>query len=175
MKKALYSASCRSHFGLAASYYTHFTSPIRRYPDLQIHRIIKENLEKGLGEKRLSHFAQILPEVAVLSSERERVAEEIERDCIRYKKCEYIEQHIGKYFSGVVSAVTAYGMYVELENTVEGFIRLSDLSDDYYNPDSSGYRLVGEETGNAFEPGTQVEIRVKDVDRIARTIDFVLA
>ena len=144
MKQAKYTTQCTGHFGLAAQYYTHFTSPIRRYPDLQIHRIIKENLKSGLGEKRIAHYERILPEVAVKTSALERRADEAERETDKLKKCEYMSRYIGECFDGVISGVTNWGLYVELPNTVEGMIRMTVLDDDYYIFDEQRYELVGE-------------------------------
>lgn len=131
MKQAKYTPENTGHFGLAAKYYTHFTSPIRRYPDLQIHRIIKENLRGRLNGDRVVHYEAILPEVAKRSSELERRAEEAERETVKLKKVEYMEQHIGEAFDGVISGVTAYGLYVELNNTVEGLVHVNSLTDDF--------------------------------------------
>jgi len=165
---------CEGHFGLATKYYCHFTSPIRRYPDLQIHRIIKENLRGELSEKRRSHYSTILPEVAQNSSKTERRAEEAERELLKMKKCEYAEEHLGEVAEGIISGITNYGMYVELPNTVEGMIRLSDLVDDYYWFDEENYRLVGERTYREFQLGQKVEIRINRVDKLLKTIDFLL-
>ena len=132
MKQAKYTTLCSGHFGLAARYYTHFTSPIRRYPDLQIHRIIKESLKGGLGDKRAGHYEAILPGVAMQTSALERRAEEAERETDKLKKCEYMSRFIGQEFDGVISGVTNWGLYVELPNTVEGLVRISELRDDYY-------------------------------------------
>jgi ribonuclease R len=132
MKQAKYQATCNGHFGLAAQYYCHFTSPIRRYPDLQIHRIIKENLRGGLAEKRIKHYNSILPDVAELNSKAERRADEAERETEKLKKAQYMEKHIGEEFEGVISGITAYGMYVELPNTVEGMIHVTSLAGDYF-------------------------------------------
>jgi len=174
MKQAKYMTDCEGHFGLATKYYCHFTSPIRRYPDLQIHRIIKENLRGELSEKRRSHYSTILPEVAQNSSKTERRAEEAERELLKMKKCEYAEEHLGEVAEGIISGITNYGMYVELPNTVEGMIRLSDLVDDYYWFDEENYRLVGERTYREFQLGQKVEIRINRVDKLLKTIDFLL-
>ena len=135
MKQARYSTECTGHFGLAAKYYTHFTSPIRRYPDLQIHRIIKENLRGRLNAERIAHYQEILPEVAEHSSKTERRADEADRDTDKMKKAEYMQQHIGEEYEGVISSITSWGMYVELPNTIEGLIHVANLYDDryYYN------------------------------------------
>lgn len=175
MKQAKYTTVCSGHFGLAAKYYTHFTSPIRRYPDLQIHRIIKENLQGGLNEKRMGHYEHLLPEVAVSSSALERRADEAERETDKLKKCEYMSERIGQEFDGVISGVTNWGLYVELPNTVEGLIRMQDLRDDYYIFDESQLELVGEMSGKRYKLGQKIRIAVSGTDRLSRTIDFALS
>ncbi len=172
MKQAKYKTDCEGHFGLATKYYCHFTSPIRRYPDLQIHRIIKENLRGLMDDRRRVHYSNLLPEVAQHSSKTERTAEEAERELEKMKKCEYAEEHIGMVAEGIISGITNYGMYVELPNTVEGMIRLSDLTDDYYRFDEENYRLVGERTYREFQLGQKIEIMVNRVDKLLKTIDF---
>ena len=175
MARAIYTPECSGHFGLAASYYCHFTSPIRRYPDLQIHRIIKDSLRGRLGEKRIGHYTQILPEVAKHASEMERRADEAERETIKLKKVQYMENHIGETFAGVISGVAEYGFFVELENTVEGLVRVTSLTDDFYQYYEETYELVGEATNRRFKLGQQVRVTVDNCDRIMRTIDFTLA
>ena len=173
MKQAKYTTECMGHFGLAANYYTHFTSPIRRYPDLQIHRIIKENLHGGLTKKRIAHYEKILPEVAIWTSSRERLADEAERETDKAKKVQFMERHIGEEFTGVISGISNYGFYVELPNTVEGMVRLANLDGDYYVFDEEHYELVGERTRKKFELGQTVKIQVVSVDRYLKTIDFL--
>lgn len=175
MKQAKYTVDCTGHFGLAAKYYCHFTSPIRRYPDLQIHRIIKDRLRNRMTEKRKEHYEKILPEVAKQSSERERRAEETERETIKLKKAQLMSEHIGETFTGVISSVTGWGMYVELPNTVEGMVHITSLTDDYYRFVEETYELVGEATGKQYKLGQTVDIVVQSVDELMRTIDFVLA
>ncbi len=175
MKQAKYTTDNDGHFGLATRYYCHFTSPIRRYPDLQIHRIIKENLRSGLTEKRLNHYNKILPEVAVHSSAMERRADESEREVEKLKKAEYMKQFIGEAFEGVISGITTWGIYVELPNTIEGMIRVTNLKDDYYYYDEEHYIMVGENTKKTYKLGEKVKVVVDSVDKILRTIDFVLA
>ena len=175
MKRAAYNTECTGHFGLAAQYYTHFTSPIRRYPDLQIHRIIKENLHGDLNEKRAEHYEKILPAVAEQTSRLERRADEAERESLRYKKCEYMEKHVGETFDGVISGVTRAGLYVELPNTVEGMIRVNELRDDYYEFLEDRWELVGEMTGRRYRLGEKIRVRCAAADRLARTVDFVPA
>ncbi len=174
MKQAKYTVQCTGHFGLAARYYCHFTSPIRRYPDLQIHRIIKETLRGRMNGKRMEHYEKILPEAAAQSSLRERRAEEAERETDKLKKVEYMAEHIGETFEGVISSVTSWGMYVELPNTVEGMIHVNNLTDDYYHFNEETYELVGERSGKAYKLGQTIQIVVADADKFMKTIDFVL-
>ena len=173
MKQAKYTTECMGHFGLAANYYTHFTSPIRRYPDLQIHRIIKENLHGGLTKKRIAHYEKTLPEVAIWTSSRERLADEAERETDKAKKVQFMERHIGEEFTGVISGISNYSFYVELPNTVEGMVRLANLDGDYYVFDEEHYELVGERTRKKFKLGQTVKIQVVSVDRYLKTIDFL--
>ncbi|ADL04790.1 ribonuclease R [[Clostridium] saccharolyticum WM1] len=175
MKQAKYTVANTGHFGLAAKYYTHFTSPIRRYPDLQIHRIIKENLRSGLSDKRISHYDKILQQVSVQSSAMERRADEAERETIKLKKCEYMSRHIGEEFDGVISGVTNWGLYVELPNTVEGLIHVNQLQDDYYHFDEEHYELVGEMTRKTYKLGQPIRVMVAGTDKLLRTIDFIPA
>lgn len=172
MKRARYTTENTGHFGLAAKYYTHFTSPIRRYPDLQIHRIIKENLRGRLNDVRISHYDEILPKVAAQCSERERRAEEAERDVIRMKKAEYMRSHIGEEYEGVISGVTKWGVYVELENTVEGLVHVADMRDDHYEFAEQTYELTGEHSGRSYKLGQTVRVRVTDADKLQRTVNF---
>ena len=174
MKQAKYSVECAGHFGLACNFYCHFTSPIRRYPDLQIHRIIKEQLKGELTEERIGHYQGILPEVAKHSSETERRADEAERETDKLKKVEYMESRLGEVFEGVVSGVTGWGIYVELPNTVEGLIHVSKLPGDYYYYNENTYEMVGEATGRTFKLGMSLRVRVDGCDRFDRTIDFSL-
>ena len=173
MKRARYSTDCSGHFGLAARYYTHFTSPIRRYPDLQIHRIMKENLHGELSEARIAHYEAILAEVAQQTSAMERQADEAERETDKIKKAQFMEERIGRCFSGVISGMSDYGMYVELENTVEGFIHISNLEDDFYDFDREAMEMVGYRTGNRFRLGQKLRVRAVDVDRLMHTVEFV--
>ena len=159
---------------MAAKYYTHFTSPIRRYPDLQIHRIIKENLRGRLNENRIEHYDKILPEVAKQCSDRERLAEETEREVVKMKKAEYMRMHIGEEYEGVISGITNYGLYVELPNTVEGMVHVTTLRGDYYNYVESTYEMVGENSGKSYKLGQTVKIRVIGTDKLVRRIDFEL-
>ena len=172
MKQAKYTPENTGHFGLAASYYCHFTSPIRRYPDLQIHRIIKENLRGRMNDDRRAHYDAILTEVAKKSSERERLAEEAERETIKLKKVEYMAERIGETFEGVISSITKWGVYVELPNTIEGLIHVTNMYDDHYNYIEDTYEMVGEHTGKTYKLGQTVMVRVIGANRLERTIDF---
>lgn len=174
MKQAKYTIDCTGHFGLACQYYCHFTSPIRRYPDLQIHRIIKEQLRGRLNEKRIEHYQEILPEVAKHSSEMERRADEAERETDKLKKVEYMEERIGAIYEGVISSITAWGVYVELPNTIEGMIHVSMLPGDYFYYDEESYEMVGQATDKRYKLGERIKVRVNGTDKIARTIDFVI-
>lgn len=173
MTQASYSVDCVGHFGLASRYYTHFTSPIRRYPDLQIHRIIKEHLRNGMNAKRTEHYRAVLPGVAEQASKTERRAQECERDAVKFKKCEYMEQHINEVFDGIISGVTRYGIYVELKNTVDGMIRVSELRDDRYQFNEEKAELVGEFTKKRYRLGEPLRVRVTGADRLLRTVDFI--
>ena len=175
MKQAKYTTGCSGHFGLAAKYYCHFTSPIRRYPDLQIHRIIKDDLRGRMRQEKIAHYAGILEDVALQSSVTERRAQGAERETDKLKIAEYMAGRIGEEYEGVISGVTGWGFYVELENTVEGLVHVSSLEGDYYHFDEENYRLVGEITGREYTLGQSVRIRVKDADVETKTVDFVLA
>ena len=175
MKQAKYTTECSGHFGLAAKYYCHFTSPIRRYPDLQIHRIIRDNIRGRLQrEGKTEHYREILESVAEQSSICERRAQEAERESDRLKKAEYMSYHLGEEFDGIISGVTAYGLYVELHNTVEGLVHISTLSDDYYTFDEENYELSGELTKKIYHLGQKVRVRVADADALSRTVDFTI-
>ncbi|MCR5432758.1 MAG: ribonuclease R [Lachnospiraceae bacterium] len=172
LKQAKYTVNCDGHFGLAARYYCHFTSPIRRYPDLQIHRIIKMNLNGRLTPSKIKRFEAILPDVAYLSSRYERRADEAEREVEKLKKIEYMSKYIGEEFLGVISGVTSTGLYVELKNTVEGLIRIENIDGDYYYFDEEHYMLVGEHTKKTYKLGQKLIVRVERTDKLLRTIDF---
>lgn len=175
MKQAKYGVVSTGHFGLAAPYYCHFTSPIRRYPDLQIHRIIKDCLRGRMKESRIAHYDKILPEVAKHSSETERRVEEAERETEKLKKAEYMAKHIGEVFEGVISGVTAWGLYVELPNTVEGLVHITSLTDDYYEYLENSYELMGEATNRRYKLGQKVKVSVVKADTMLRTVDFEIA
>lgn len=174
LKQAKYTTECSGHFGLSARYYCHFTSPIRRYPDLQIHRIMKENIHTGLGEARRRHYEMILPAVASETSRLERRADEAERETDKMKKAEYMQGHLLECFEGIISGITDYGIFVELPNTVEGFIHVSDIRGDYYRYDRENYEMVGEVTNRRYKMGQKVRVRVVNADKVSRQIDFVL-
>ena len=163
MKQAKYTTLNVGHFGLSTQYYTHFTSPIRRYPDLQIHRIIKENIHGRLNRKRVEHYEKILPYVA-----------DAEREVEKLKKVEYMQKYLGEAFDGVISGVTARGFFVELENTVEGLVPINSLLDDYYLFEEEQYQLRGERTGRIFTLGQKVRIVAERADKFTKTIDFLL-
>nr|WP_296481746.1 ribonuclease R [uncultured Acetatifactor sp.] len=175
MRQAKYSVECTGHFGLACPYYCHFTSPIRRYPDLQIHRIIKEQLRGRLGEERIAHYRELLPEVAKHASETERRADEAERETDKLKKAEYMEERLGEIYEGVVSGITAWGIYVELPNTVEGLVHVSRLPGDYFYYNESKCEMIGEATGRSYRLGMPVKVSVRAADRFSRTVDFDVA
>ena len=174
MKQAKYSPDNDGHFGLATKYYTHFTSPIRRYPDLQIHRIIKDNLRGRMTESRRAHYAKILTEVTMQASSLERRADEAERETVKLKKVQYMKKFYGEEFEGVISGITKWGLYVELPNTVEGLVHVANMMDDHYDYDETHFQMVGTHTGKRYELGQKVKVRVTGCDTIARTIDFEL-
>ena len=175
MKQAKYTTECTGHFGLACEYYCHFTSPIRRYPDLQIHRIIKDHLRNRMNSDRIEHYRERLSEVAKQSSAMERRADEAERETDKLKKVEYMSERIGEVFEGVISGIMNWGIYVELPNTVEGMIRVADIEDDFYVYDEKNYEMTGQRTGKKFKLGEKIVIQVYNTDKIARTIDFRIA
>lgn len=172
MKRAKYTVDCTGHFGLAAQYYCHFTSPIRRYPDLQIHRIIKETLRGRMNQDRISHYTEILPQAAEHSSQMERRADEAERETNKLKKAEYMEDHVGESFEGVISSITAWGLYVELPNTVEGMVHVTNMYDDRYYYREETFEMVGIDTGKTYKLGQKIKVRVLGCDKQNRTIDF---
>ena len=174
MKQAKYTTENTGHFGLAARYYTHFTSPIRRYPDLQIHRIIKEHLRGRMNGERSVHYEEILPKVAAQCSDRERRADEAEREVVKMKKAEYMRDRIGEEYEGVISGVTKWGLYVELPNTVEGLVHVADMRDDHYEFLEETYELTGVHTGRTFKLGQTVRVRVSGADKLQRTVNFDL-
>lgn len=176
LKQAHYAAVPLGHFSLATRYYTHFTSPIRRYPDLQIHRIIRELFgQEGLSPQRRDHLEAILPEVADHTSERERVATDAERESEDVKKAEYMADKVGQQFDGTISGVTSFGLFVEMENTVEGLLHVSQLTDDYYAYDETRYALIGQSNRRSFRLGDPIRVEVIHVNVEEKTIDLTLA
>ena len=173
MRQARYATECAGHFGLALSYYCHFTSPIRRYPDLQIHRIIKEHLHGTMNKRRETHYQAFLGEIAARSSMTERRSEEAEREVERMKKAEYMRGFLGEEYDGVISGVTSWGLYVELPNTVEGLVRLTDLRGDYYIYDAASMSLTGERSGRRYAIGDPMRVMVSAADKASRTVEFI--
>ncbi|GAB3801183.1 ribonuclease R [Virgibacillus kimchii] len=175
MKQAKYDPLSIGHFGLATDFYTHFTSPIRRYPDLIVHRLIRTYLlNKQMDEKTQSRWKDAMPEIARHTSERERAAVDAERETDDLKKAEFMKDKIGEEFTGVISSVTNFGMFVELENTIEGLIHVSYMTDDYYHYDERSYAMIGERTANVYRIGDEVTVKVADVNTDERTVDFEL-
>ncbi|MCR4694552.1 MAG: ribonuclease R [Pseudobutyrivibrio sp.] len=174
MQQAHYDTECKGHFGLAAQYYCHFTSPIRRYPDLQIHRIIKDYLRNRMNEKKISHYQSILPQVATSTSKLERRAEECEREVDKLKIVQYMKDFVGQEFEASVSSVTGWGIYVALENTVEGLVHISTLLDDHYEFNEEDLTLIGQHTNRLFKLGQPLTVVLESVNEDNRTIDFVL-
>ncbi|MGL4912727.1 MAG: ribonuclease R [Romboutsia sp.] len=172
LKQAKYAPQCTGHFGLAAQYYSHFTSPIRRYPDLQIHRIMKEHLNGKINAKRQEQLTNLVEYASLQSSERERAAELAERDVKDYYKAVYMADKVGEEFDAIVSSVTSFGMFIELPNTVEGLCRLANMNDDYYIYDDMTYTIMGERTKKSYRIGDPVRIRVESVNIDLREIDF---
>ena len=174
LKVARYEAVNQGHFGIASKYYCHFTSPIRRYPDLFIHRVISKYLEENydVGEKFVEEYKKQAEERAKQSSERENIATKVERESEDIKKAEYMEGRIGEEYEGIISSVTSFGIFVELENTVEGLIRFDDLGDEYFIYDEERKRLIGEHTKTMYKIGDKMKIRVKDASKLLRTVDF---
>lgn len=172
MAQARYSTGKEGHFGLAMEHYTHFTSPIRRYPDLMIHRIIKEYLRFKLSDKRISHYEKILGEVADRSSSLERRADDVEREADKLKMVEYMQSHIGDEYDGMISGVTEWGIYVELDNCIEGMIPLRDMTDDYYELDEVKHQVRGRASGRIYTLGDPIGIRVVRADKLTARIDF---
>jgi ribonuclease R len=175
MKQAKYDPQSVGHFGLATDFYTHFTSPIRRYPDLTVHRLIRTYLiNSQMDHQTQSRWKDAMPEIARHTSERERAAVDAERETDDLKKAEYMQDKIGEEFSGVISSVTNFGMFVELENTIEGLIHVSYMTDDYYHYDEQSFAMIGERTANVYRIGDEVTVKVADVNTDERTVDFEL-
>ena len=174
LKIARYEAENKGHFGIASKYYCHFTSPIRRYPDLFIHRIISKYLEENyvVSDKFIEDFKQKAIDRARMSSEREKVATKAERDSEDMKKAEFMQDKIGQEYEGIVSSVTQFGIFVELENTVEGLIRFENLGNEYFIYDEDRKRLIGENSNKVYKIGDKVKIRVISANKLLRQIDF---
>ena len=176
LKVARYSDENIGHFGIASKYYCHFTSPIRRYPDLFIHRIISKYLENdfNVSEDFKEKYSVLAHDIASCSSEREKEATKVEREAEKLKKAEFMESHIGEEFQGIVSSVTSFGMFVELESTVEGLVRFCDMGNEYFEYDENNKILIGENTGKTYKVGDRVNIKVKNASKELRQIDFEL-
>jgi len=175
MKKAFYGTECTGHFGLGVKYYCHFTSPIRRYPDLIIHRIIKEVIRGELDVKRIRSLKRRTGRAAEISSATERQAQELEREVEKLKKAEYMTYHVGEIYDGIISGVTGFGLFVAIENTIEGLVRIDYLNDDYYDYEASMYRLIGRRTNHIYALGDKVKVKVHSVDLQEREINFTIA
>ena len=173
MMQARYTAENGGHFGLAAKYYCHFTSPIRRYPDLEIHRMIKKMLHGELDEKSSANYRKKMPDWAKHCSKQERVAEDAERDTDALKKVEYMEDKVGQICEGIISGVTGWGIYVELPNTIEGMVALNQMDDDFYEFDDKNMLVYGKRTKKSYRLGDRVTVYVSKVDRMMGTIDFM--
>jgi len=176
LKLARYSDENIGHFGIAGKYYCHFTSPIRRYPDLFIHRVISYYLEKNynVDDDFKTKYQTLAKQAAINSSEREKIATKTEREAEKIKKAEFMEKHIGEEYDGVVSSITSFGMFVELENTIEGLVGFRDLGDEYFYYNEEEKCLIGENTKKTYRIGDTVKIKVKDASKILRQIDFEL-
>lgn len=174
MKQAKYSNEPVGHFGLGAEYYTHFTSPIRRYPDLTVHRLIKWYAQNGIGEEATSKYREQLAQIGEDTSQKERRAVDTERDTDAMKKAEFMEERVGETFDAVVSSVLKFGMFISLENTVEGLIHISNMTDDFYQFIDSHMALVGRRNHRIFQIGQKVKVRLVRVDKAQSSLDFVL-
>ncbi|MEH7625884.1 ribonuclease R [Bacillus subtilis] len=173
MKQAKYDPQSLGHFGLSTEFYTHFTSPIRRYPDLIVHRLIRTYLINGkVDEATQEKWAERLPDIAEHTSSMERRAVDAERETDDLKKAEYMLDKIGEEFDGMISSVTNFGMFVELPNTIEGLVHVSFMTDDYYRFDEQHFAMIGERTGNVFRIGDEITVKVVDVNKDERNIDF---
>lgn len=174
MKKAIYSSEPAIHFGLAADYYSHFTAPIRRYSDLIVHRIIKDHINGRLNQKMYTSLEKKLPEIADQTSMTEKRAEEAEREVEDMKKAQYMSKFIGDEFEGIISSLTNFGMFIQLENTIEGLVHFNNMLDDYYDFDEENYYIIGERTKKQYKLGDQVKVKVIDANIARRNIDFEL-
>ncbi len=174
MKKAFYGTECEGHFGLGVKYYCHFTSPIRRYPDLMIHRIIKESINGKLDVKRIKVLKRRTDRAAEIASATERQAQELEREVEKLKKAEYMTYHVGETYDGIINGVASFGFFVEIENTIEGMVRVDYLNDDYYDYEAAKYRLIGRRTNKIYSLGDKVKIKVHSVELQNREINFTV-
>ena len=173
MQQAKYDPESLGHFGLSTEYYTHFTSPIRRYPDLIVHRLIRTYLIEGkINEATQEKWGARLPDIADHSSKMERRSVDAERETDELKKAEYMEDKIGEEYDGIISSVTNFGLFVELPNTIEGLVHVSYMTDDYYRYDERHLAMIGERTGNVYRIGDEITIRVINVNKDERSIDF---
>ena len=175
MKKAFYGTDCAGHFGLGVKYYCHFTSPIRRYPDLMIHRIIKESINGKLDVKRIKVLRKRTERASLISSTTERQAQELEREVEKLKKAEFMTYHVGETYDGIINGVASFGFFVEIENTIEGMVRVDYLNDDYYDYEASKYRLIGRRTNKIYALGDKITIKVHSVDLQNREINFTVS
>lgn len=175
MKKAFYGTECEGHFGLGVKYYCHFTSPIRRYPDLMIHRIIKESIHGRLDSKRVKVLKKRTERASTIASGTERQALELEREVEKLKKAEYMTYHVGEVYDGIINGVASFGFFVEIQNTIEGMVRVDYLNDDYYDYEASKYRLIGRRTNKIYALGDKVTIKVHSVDLQSREINFTVS
>ena len=174
MQRAEYDTECLGHFGLSLKYYCHFTSPIRRYPDLIIHRIIKETLHGYPSSERLKELTKKVRIAADMSSVNERKAIEVEREAESLKKTEYMERHVGEIFEGTVSSIKSFGMYVELPNTIRGLVKIESLENDDYSYQEDRQSLIGTHTGDTYSIGRKVTVKVVRADKDTREIDFII-
>lgn len=172
MQKAEYSQNPSIHFGLASMFYTHFTSPIRRYPDLFIHRIVKNFINHKPDTNNEKEFMKYIKDIAKQCSETERRAEEAEREAIDMKSAEYMQQHIDEEFEGIISSLTKFGIFVQLDNTIEGLVQFQSMIDDYYVFDDKNYTVYGERTKKSYHIGQKVRVKVINSDKDKRQIDF---
>ena len=173
LQQAKYYAECLGHFGLSTEYYTHFTSPIRRYPDLIVHRLIRTYLVEGdVSQPTINHWGAIMDDIAEHTSKRERRAVDAERDTDSLKKAQYMADKIGAEFEGIVSSITNFGMFIELPNTIEGLVHVTNMTDDYYRFDDRQMMMIGERAGKQFRIGDEVTVRVADVKVEESSVDF---
>jgi len=175
MQKAVYDKNNIGHFGLGSKCYTHFTSPIRRYPDLIVHRLVKKYLFQNLiNEETINYYDKKLVEITSHSSERERASIECEREVDDMKKAEYMQDHIGEEYEGIVSSVMPFGMFIELKNSVEGLVRIDEIDGDFYTYNEETFSLTGKNNKRGYRLGDKVKVLVKAANKEAKTIDFII-